>query len=71
MSGLELIASDLDRIREMFALLEQAAGVSGVHEVTIRFIGEGGDRITVGYGESAEPAVIEIREARYVKDQGE
>lgn len=63
-TDLDLIASDLARVTAMFTVLDQAASVEGVHEVTIRFTGEGGDQIVVGYGESAEPAIVSILAAR-------
>ncbi len=57
---MELLPADLDAAKAMCDVLTTAAGVDGVTEVMIRFRLEGGDRITVGFGPMAEPAIIEI-----------
>lgn len=60
-SGVELIVADLKMAMAMFAVLDQAAAVEGCEQVTITFSGHGGDTITIGYGEQAEPAILAIR----------
>ncbi len=59
---MELIAADLRRASDMFAVLDNAAKVDGAAEVTLIYRAEGGERITVAYGESAEPAIVGIEE---------
>lgn len=52
--------ADLDVAKAMFEVLEQAAKVESVFEVFITYRLEGGDLITVGYGEQAEPAILAV-----------
>lgn len=58
--GIELIAGDLRMAQQMFDVLQMAAAVDGVEHVTITYRAQGGDTITVGYGEQAEPAIVRI-----------
>lgn len=61
LDDIELIEGDLVRAHAMFKILEQAAAVDGVYDVKIVFKGDGDcDTITVGYGMSAEPAIVAI-----------
>lgn len=57
---MELTKADLKMVIEMMDKLDLCAGVTGVHEVEIHFRGEGGDYITLGYGESGEPAILDV-----------
>ena len=55
----ELLASDLRLILRMFDVLESAAAMEGVTDVRIVFRGDG-NKVMIGYGENAEPAVLAI-----------
>lgn len=57
----ELIADDLRIAQEMFKVLAQAAQVEGVESVEIRVTPAGpSDTIVIGYGEMAEPAILDV-----------
>ncbi len=60
--AMELLPADLDAAKEMLGVLNMAAAVKHVDDVTIRFRLHNGDWITVGYGLQAEPAVINIEQ---------
>lgn len=62
--NLELTSADLRMASEMFGILDLAAIVEFVESVTITFRGDGGDTITIGYGESGNPAILEIEHWR-------
>lgn len=57
---MELIKSDITAVLEMMEHLDTLAAVQGTFEVEIRFRTEGDDWITIGYGESGDPAVLKI-----------
>jgi hypothetical protein len=62
--SIELIRADLVSMAEMLHVLEKAAEVNNVTDVKITFQVSDGDFITVGYGESGDPAVIAVEPAR-------
>lgn len=55
--NLELTLSDMRIAEQMLCLLDAAAAIDGVSSVTITYECEVG-KITVGYGESGDPAII-------------
>ena len=63
--NIELIGPDLRVIREMLGHLEKMVErVEGLGTVEITFTcSDGGDKITIGFGELAEPAVLHIEPA--------
>lgn len=58
---MEITLTDLAMVKQMFQILSQAAEVKGVWEVKIIFKSEGGDAITIGYGEQGVPAILDIK----------
>lgn len=67
--GIEVVKSDLKMIEAMFAVLEDAAAIENVNHVTITCRSDGGDTFLVGYGESAEPALLHITPAGAQADE--
>lgn len=61
--SIELTRTDLTSMVEMLHVLEKAAEVNNVTDVRITFRVSDGDLITVGYGESGDPAVIAVEPA--------
>lgn len=58
--GIELIAADLKLALAMFEILDSIATLPSLTEIEIMFRTEGGDAITVGYGESGNPAILAV-----------
>lgn len=57
---MELIRADLQMVLAVFEKLDLIAGINGVHEVEISVKNEAGDAITIGYGESGEPCILDV-----------
>lgn len=60
---MELTEADLNMICAMFGILVAGAAVEHVTAITITFHAEGGDVITIGYGETGDPAVLCVEPA--------
>lgn len=57
---MELTKADLEMVLEVFQKLELIAAIDNVFSVEITISGEGGDHITIGYGEAGEPAILDV-----------
>ena len=57
---MELVEADLNVAKKIFKLIEQIIEIDGIFEIAISFRLEGGDLITIGYGEQAEPAIVSV-----------
>lgn len=61
---MELTRSDIQAVIDLFDVLNTAASTPGVYAIDITFTTEGEDKVTVGYGESGEPAILAVQPAK-------
>lgn len=59
---MEITETDLVMVGQMFKVLSQAAEVKGVWEVKIVFKSNGGDAVTIGFGDQGVPAILDIKD---------